>query len=74
MRWLFPIGLTGAGVAGLSCAWLLLLAYPIVGKPDGQDPRFDAAIEYWSGPSKAVGVLGILSVIFQVIAMVAGWL
>jgi hypothetical protein len=53
---------------------LLLLAYRTVGKPAGQDPRYDAAIAYWSGTFKVVGVLGIVSVVLQVIALVAGWL
>jgi hypothetical protein len=61
-------------VAGLCCAWLLLLGYRIVERPAGQDPRYDAAIEYWSGTIKVVGVLGIPSVVFQVIALGAGWL
>jgi hypothetical protein len=63
----------GTVVAGLWCVWLLLLAYRIVGKPAGQDPRYDAAIADWSGTFKVVGMLGVLSVVFQVVALVAGW-
>jgi hypothetical protein len=39
--------------------------------PAGQDPRYDAAITYWSGTFK---VVGILSVVFQLIAFVGWWL
>jgi hypothetical protein len=35
-------------------------------------PGYDTAIAYWSGTFKVLGVLGILSVVFQVIALVAG--
>jgi hypothetical protein len=73
MRSLFLIGLIGTVVMGLSCVWLLLLAFRFLGKPAGQDPQYDAAIAYWSGTFKVVGVLGIVSVIFQVICLVAAW-
>jgi hypothetical protein len=73
MRGSYLIGLMGTVVAGLWCVWLLLLAYRIVGKPAGQDPRYDAEIVYWSRTFKVVGMLGILSVVFQVVALVAGW-
>jgi hypothetical protein len=67
MRLLFLIGTV---VTGLIAFWFLLLAYRVVGKPAGQDARYDAAIAYWSGTFKVVGVLGILSVVFQVLAVV----
>ena len=74
MRWLFLFGLVGTIVVGLCCVCWLLLAYRVVGKPAGQDPRYDAAIAYWSGTIKVVGVLGVLSMVLQVIAFVVGWL
>ena len=47
--------------------WLMLLAYRIVGKTAGQDPRYDTWIAYWSGTFKFLGVLGILLIVLQVI-------
>ena len=70
MRWFSLIGLTGTVVISLCSMWMLLLAYRIVGKPLGQDPRYDASIEHWSGTFKVVGVLGILAAIVQVIVFV----
>ena len=42
MRW---ISLAGTLVFVLWSIWLLLLAYRVVGKPPGQDPKYDASIE-----------------------------
>ena len=71
MRWLSLIGLIGTVLVAVCSIWLLLLAYRIVGRPAGQDPRYDASIEYWSGTFKVAGVLGILAVVLQVIGAVA---
>jgi hypothetical protein len=54
MRWI-----SLAGTAALSI-WWLLLAYRVVGKRPGQDPKYDASIEYWRGTFKVMGVLGII--------------
>jgi hypothetical protein len=68
----FLIGLILTVGMGLSVGWMLLLAFRLVGKPPGQDPKYDAAAAYWSGSFKVFGVLGILCVIFQVILLMAG--
>ena len=67
MRWL---SLAGAVFIGLWSVWLLLLAYRIVGKPAGQDAKYDAAMEYWSGTFKVMGVIGLLAVALAVAALV----
>jgi hypothetical protein len=73
MRWLSLTGVIGTIGVGLYCLWLLLLAYRVVGKPVGQDPRYDAWIAHRSAAFKIAGVLGILSVAFQIISRVARW-
>jgi len=67
MRWLSLIGTIGVFVSCLWPVWLMLLAYRIVGKPAGQDPRYDTWITYWSGTFKFLGVLGILLIVLEVI-------
>jgi len=67
MRWLSLIGTIGVFVSCLWSVWLMLLAYRIVGKPAGQDPRYDTWITYWSGTFKFLGVLGILLIVLEVI-------
>ncbi len=67
MRWL---SLAGTIVIGLWSVWLLLLAYRVVGKPAGQDPKYDASVEYWSGTFKVMGVIGLLAVALEVAALV----
>ena len=63
MRWVFLVG-TAAIV--LESLWLLLLAYRVVGKPRGQDPKYDSWVEYWAGTFKVVGVIGIIVLVLQV--------
>ena len=67
MRWL---SLAGTAVIGLWSVWVLLLAYRMAGKPMGRDPKYDAAIEYWSGTFKVMGVIGLLAVALEVAALV----
>jgi hypothetical protein len=66
MRWL---SFAGTVVIGLWSVWLLLLAYRVVGKPAGQDPRYDASLEYWSGTFKVMGLIGLLAVALEVAAL-----
>jgi hypothetical protein len=47
----------------------MLLAYRVVGKPRGQDPKYDASIEYWSGTFKVMGVLAIIVLVLQVLVL-----
>jgi hypothetical protein len=70
MWWLSVISLIFTIAMGLWCTWLMLLAYRIVGKPAGQDPKYDEAIRYWSGTYKVLGVLGILLVVLEFISFV----
>jgi hypothetical protein len=67
MRWISVLGTLF--IFGYSL-WLMLLAYRVVGKPKGADPKFDAAIEYWSGTFKVIGVLGILTLVLQLAVLV----
>jgi len=71
MRW---ISLTGTAVIVLASIWWLLLAYRVVGKPPGQDPKYDASIEYWRGTFKVMGVLGIIVLILQVVVFLMEYL
>jgi hypothetical protein len=66
MRW---ISLAGNVFIVLWSIWLLLVAYRLVGKPRGQDPKYDASIEYWSGTFKVIGVLGIIALILQALSV-----
>lgn len=47
--------------------WMLLLAYRIVGKSPGKDPKYDAWMEYWGGTFKVLGVIGIIVLILHVV-------
>lgn len=67
MRW---VSLAGTSIIALWSIWLLLLAYRVVGKHRGQDPKYDASIEYWSGTIKIVGILGIIVFILEVLNLV----
>jgi len=67
MRW---ISLAGTVFIGLWSVWLLLTAYRVVGKPPGQDPKYDASIEYWSGTFTVIGVMGLIAVVLQVAELV----
>jgi hypothetical protein len=58
------------GRPGLWSLWLLLLAYRIVGKPVGQDPKYDASIEFWSGTFKVMGVIGLLVIALELGSLV----
>ena len=69
MSW---IGITGTIFEVLCSVWFLLLAYRVVGKPPGQDPKYDAAIEYWSGTFKVLGVLGITAFVLELIVVLIG--
>jgi hypothetical protein len=71
MRW---ISLVGTAVIVLVSIWWLLLAYRVVGKPPGQDPKYDASIEYWGGTFKVMGVLGIIVLILQVVVLLLDYL
>ena len=62
--------LAGSVFIGLWCVWLLLLAYRIVGKPPGQDPKYDASMEYWSGTFKVMGILGLIVIALEAAALV----
>jgi hypothetical protein len=44
MWWLSFVGKICGLFIYLWSVWLLLLAYRIVGKPAGQDPKYDASI------------------------------
>jgi hypothetical protein len=72
MWWLSFIGKICGLFIYLWSVWLLLLAYRIVGKPAGQDPKYDASIAYWSGTYKVLGALGILVLVLEVISFVVG--
>jgi len=50
--------------------WLLLLAYRVVARPAGQDPKYDAALAYWSGSFKVLGIIGLLAVALKVAAFI----
>jgi hypothetical protein len=67
MRW---FSLAGTAFICLWSLWLLLLAYGVVGKPRGQDPKYNASIQYWSPTFKALGVLGIIVIILEVLDLV----
>jgi len=56
MSW---VVVTGEVLEVLFSVCFLLLAYRVVGKPAGQDPKYDAAIRFWSGTFTVLGVLGI---------------
>jgi len=71
MRWL---SFAGTIFIGLWSVWLLLLAYRVVGKPVGQDPKYDASMEYWSGTFKVMGVVGLLAIALEVVSLVIEWL
>ena len=64
MRW---ISLAGTAVIVLVSIWWLLVAYRLVGKRPGKDPKFDASIEYWGGTFKVMGVLGIIVLALQLV-------
>ncbi len=64
MRWL---SLAATAVLACVSTWLLLAAYRVVGEPRGQDRKYDAALEYWSGTFKVVGVLGIIELTCEVV-------
>jgi hypothetical protein len=65
-------GLSVAGTVfiGLWSVWLLLLAYRVVGKTRGQDPKYDASMEYWSGTFKVMGIIGLLAIALQAAALI----
>ena len=67
MRW---VSFAGTAFTFLFWLWLLLLAYRVVGKPRGQDPKYDAFIEYWSGTLKFLGLLGIIVLVLEVVSFV----
>jgi hypothetical protein len=64
MRW---VSLATNAFFDLYMLWLVLLAYRVVGKPRGQDPKFDAWIEYWAGTFKVMGAIGIIVLLLQVV-------
>ena len=66
MRW---VSLAGTAILAIWWIWLMLLAYRVVGKPRGQDPKYDASIEYWSGTFKVMGVLAIIVLVLQVLVL-----
>jgi hypothetical protein len=47
---------------------LLLLVSRKVGKPPGQDPKYDTWIQ-WSGTFKVVGILGIICFALEVLSL-----
>jgi hypothetical protein len=63
MRW---ISFLGSVVILIWAIWLLLLAYRVVGKAPGQDPKYDAAMEYWSGTFKVMGILAFIALALEV--------
>jgi hypothetical protein len=63
------IGITGTIFEILVSVWFLLLAYRVVGKPPGQDPKYDAAIEDWSLLFKVIGFLGITMFVLELIVV-----
>ena len=65
MRYLSLVGT--AFLAGWTI-WLLLLAYRVVGKPRGQDPKYDASVEYWSGTFKVTRALGIVVLVLELLS------
>ena len=66
MQWL---ALGGTAFLVLSAIWLLLLAYRVVGKPPGKDPKYAAVVEYWAGTFKVYGVLGVIVLLLQVVVL-----
>jgi hypothetical protein len=70
MWWLSLLGRICTIAIGLWAAWLMLLAYRVVGKPAGQDASYDAYIKYWSGTFKVIGALGLVCVVLEVIEFV----
>jgi hypothetical protein len=67
MRW---ISLVGSVFVLLWAIWLLLLAYRVVGKKPGQDPKYDAAMEYWSGTFKVMGILALIALAMEVVELI----
>jgi hypothetical protein len=54
--------------------WFLLLAYRVVGKRPGQDPKYDDWIEFYAGSFKVMGMLGIIASVLQVVGLLVGLL
>jgi hypothetical protein len=66
MRW---VSLAGTAFIVLYSLWLLLVAYRLVGKARGQDPKYDGWVDYWAGTFKVVGVIGIIVLVLQVVVL-----
>ena len=62
MRWLSVVVAIGVFITCGWQVWLMLCAYRIVGKPVGEDPKYDGWIAYWSAkhgiPIRKGGVSG----------------
>jgi hypothetical protein len=67
MHWL---SVAGTVLIGLCCVWLLLLTFRVIGKPRGQDPKYDASMEYWSGTFRVMGFIGIVAVALEAAALI----
>ena len=67
MRW---SSLSGIILSGVWSAWWFLLAFRVVGKRPGQDPKFDAWMEHWSGTFKVMGVIGIIGMVLEAVTII----
>jgi hypothetical protein len=53
--------------------WWVLTAYRVVGKPPGQDPKYDAKMAYAGGSFKVLGVIGILLEVGYIVVLLWRW-
>ena len=70
MNWIELVGNVGTA---LFSVWLLLLGFRVLGKRPGQDAEYDRSLEFWSGTLKVMGVLGLVSVFFYLVASLVAW-
>jgi hypothetical protein len=54
-------------------AWLLLIAYRVIGKPPGADEKYDAWHRQWDGSLKFLGWAWIVVTAFCLIGAVLWW-
>jgi hypothetical protein len=65
----FWIHLAALVFFALQSTLLFLIAYRVVGKPRGQDPKYDTEMDYWSGSLKVLAVIGIIAVFFELLSL-----
>jgi hypothetical protein len=64
--------LVDAGIPFLGGLLVTLLAYRVVGKPPGQDPRWDAWHAKWAGLLKVLGPLLMGASVLMAVLKLAG--